>query len=311
MSLEIAIPFPGFYESWLSQGIDSQLEYFVENEATERQKELPEWLRLTESEISEFAWEHMTYADSYRELAHYYLDSFDAIAGEALDETRAAWRNVWHSETNTFTKERYRADSMGLKFSDMTSPQYYNFETDRLFAWVSLATVKRLFAISKADDHDTLRRVIKERFTSRSGFISHYDNDLASWLSKPLAQWDHNELQTLLVACLELRDVSDIEHDATESALDSSGDYQAFEKGFDFDGFDSELERRHAARLVDYMESAPELAAQWINANPFDYRRLVESDPSLFTDLDELPDIVGCGAWYRCDKTPDMFQTLN
>jgi hypothetical protein len=90
------------------------------------------------------------------------------------------------------------------KYESYSSPREYNFETDRLFAWVKNSSIKELFAASKADNHAQLAEMIKERFTSRSGFISSYSNDLESWLDKPLLQWDHNELGTLLKAVLAI-----------------------------------------------------------------------------------------------------------
>jgi hypothetical protein len=44
--------------------------------------------------------------------------------------------------------------------------------------------------------------VIKERHTSRDGFISFYSNNFDDWV-KPLSKYDHNELGTLLTAYAE------------------------------------------------------------------------------------------------------------
>ena len=42
-----------------------------------------------------------------------------------------------------------------------------------------------------------LKERIKERFSSRDGFMSFYSSDLGDW-PKELKDWDHNQLSTLL-----------------------------------------------------------------------------------------------------------------
>ena len=81
-----------------------------------------------------------------------------------------------------------------------------------------------------------LRQAIKERFTSRSGFISSYPNHLEDW--PPLEQWDHNELGTLLVALL------DDAEDWDWKILERMQDRNVFDVAFDscvnwevYDGF--------------------------------------------------------------------------
>ena len=82
-----------------------------------------------------------------------------------------------------------------------------------------------------------LRHAIKERFTSRSGFISSYPNNLEAWNSDPLT-WDHNELGTLLVALLS--EDENWERDIFETMQDRN----VFDTAFDncvnwevYDGF--------------------------------------------------------------------------
>ena len=84
------------------------------------------------------------------------------------------------------------------EFSAMTSPRWYNFETDRIFATVDRAAIARLWrGVDKAD----LQAMMKRLFTSRDGFISGYSNCLADW--GRLSDWDHNQLGTLLLVWLE------------------------------------------------------------------------------------------------------------
>ena len=76
----------------------------------------------------------------------------------------------------------------------LSSPKEYNFTTDRIFAEISLADAERLFA---SVDRTRLDELIRERFTSRSGFISFYENSLDKW-PKSVKEWDHNQVGTLL-----------------------------------------------------------------------------------------------------------------
>lgn len=97
--------------------------------------------------------------------------------------------------------------NMGLPSDSFTwekiiSPREYNFTTDRLFVYVPESVIKWLFERSEEENHVTLRVLIKEMFTSYDGFMSFYDNDLDSWLEKPLEAWDHNELGTLIASVI-------------------------------------------------------------------------------------------------------------
>lgn len=51
---------------------------------------------------------------------------------------------------------------------------------------------------------------MKERFTSRDGFASFYPNDLNQWImaARPNA-WDHNQVETLIIAKLKQHGIED------------------------------------------------------------------------------------------------------
>ena len=182
MPLLINLPFAGFYETKWSGELDSIEEREAEYFETERQQEdgVPKDLRLSAAEYGELRFKHTDYGVAHAHIAREYVEYFDSRMSELF------------------------GFKLRLKFESMSSPRYYNFETDRLFAYISKATAKRLFKLSKEDKHEKLSATIKERFTSYDGFRSHYSNDLAEWLEKPLDAWDHNELGTLLIACMAL-----------------------------------------------------------------------------------------------------------
>jgi len=66
-----------------------------------------------------------------------------------------------------------------VEFEELTSPREYNFDTDA----VNLKITVDVSAIRKflKENRDTFAEWLKERYTSRSGFISSYPNDVESW----------------------------------------------------------------------------------------------------------------------------------
>lgn len=180
-TLSINIPFGGFFESKWSALVDDEVEQYAEHYAGDDQKEadIPEALRLSESEVSECVFWTCNYSAGYAAVARDYPEAFNAQALNVL------------------------GFDLKLTFEELTSPREYNFETDRIFCRIQVSIVRRLFALSRKDKHARLSATIAARFTSRSGFTSFYDNTLQPWLEKPLLDWDANELGTLLIACLD------------------------------------------------------------------------------------------------------------
>ena len=113
-----------------------------------------------------------------------------------------------------------------LTFESMTSPREYNFETDKIFCEVSLHDVKKIYG-AMASRWPEVEKVSIDRHTSRSGFISFYDPDVKTW--GPLPTWDHNQLQTLLIAFADIDQYSIVEnsyediHSIIDNALTESG----------------------------------------------------------------------------------------
>lgn len=83
-----------------------------------------------------------------------------------------------------------------LTFESMTSPREYNFSTDTIFCQISESEVHRIIATLP---DGALAFKAKERFTSRSGFVSFYSPDIAEW--GDVSEWDHNQVGTV-IECL-------------------------------------------------------------------------------------------------------------
>lgn len=120
------------------------------------------------------AWEQVEKRFSYE-------DSRDAIA--------RAWVNAFASHTG-----------IPVEWESMKSPREYNFQTDRVFVTLPIEEVQQLR--DQTNDRE-LREAIQRNFTSRDGFISFYSDSLEGeeW-QKPIQEWDHNQLMTLLEAWL-------------------------------------------------------------------------------------------------------------
>jgi hypothetical protein len=152
---------------------------------------------------------------------------------------------------------------LALEYEEMTSPKYYNFETDRLFAQAPLAHLYLMFRASRNEKHATLAQVIKRRFTSYDGFRSHYSNDITEWLEKPLCAWDHNELETLLLATLEREAGDDAEHDIEWAIYNDWPDsgYSEWSECVDWPRFEKEVQELRDEKAEQFAADNPDMPA--------------------------------------------------
>jgi hypothetical protein len=161
-TFEINIPFAGFYNSIHENEFECEIESLCEHFAQEAGRDIPESLLYRLRDSADWGNGRIDYAQAYVE----------AFSDEYLDGTAT--------------------------FAGMDSPQFYNFETDRIFVTIPRATLAKLW---RNTDRATLDRLCAERHTSRDGFASHYRPDWREWGS--LSTWDHNQVGTLLRAYLE------------------------------------------------------------------------------------------------------------
>ena len=110
-----------------------------------------------------------------------------------------AWDSAdWPIIHKEYAKEYAKgfAHEFGIKslgFESLKSPREYNFTTDRIFCQIGYA---ELCGIVKTFDLAEFSAYVRERFTSRDGFISYYSADLADW--GRIESWDHNQCGTAL-----------------------------------------------------------------------------------------------------------------
>ena len=174
--LESTIPFDGFYESFISADIDHQIGQQIEWDS--------DIYDLNEDE-QQILW------DNYLSVNRIYF--YNQIAED--------YTNLYIYALN----ERLEGFTLNAKFNLLTSPREYNFETDRIFIDIeknhAIDFIKYIIKNYKKE----LENKIKERFTSRSGFWSHYKNGLNLW-TQDYSEWDHNQIGT----CFELFDFDEL-----------------------------------------------------------------------------------------------------
>lgn len=148
-------------------------------------------------------------------------------------------RYVWAVNSNT---------GLNLEFRNMWSPREYNFATDEIYVYMNEEDLQK---ISSALNSETLKKLIKQRFTSRDGFSSFYSNSLDEWNEKDVKDWDEIELGTLLDAWLIENNYNNEDEDLDYYCYDycqGNGQYVEYEKRFDED---EDAYNRHLKKLKD------------------------------------------------------------
>lgn len=208
---ELRVPCPGFYETQLSAELDHAEEMWVEGQAEET--------GVDQAAIADAVYWATDYSACYLTLARKWVEYLAAIL-----------------------KEKHEIE-LPLEFVTMESPREYNFTTDRVFATLPLANLEAMRAEVPAE---TLAKHIRERHSSRSGFISFYADRLDDPLwQKPVADWDHNQLQTLFEAWLLHRQVD--WRALEDEIIANMSEHSEFDKAMD-DGFD---QAKYDARLAE------------------------------------------------------------
>lgn len=165
MTQEIQIPFEGFYESVIDSIVDDYILSLFDFEGTGDTNLIPEnW------------YNHFSYNDKM----------LNAICVEYV------------SRFQEYLSYEHSID-IDLKYKNIESPKYYNFSTDRIFCEISIQDAVKLYNTCKTD---VLEQVIKDRHSSRPGFISFYSNDINASCWQNVHDMDHNHLMTVLIAAI-------------------------------------------------------------------------------------------------------------
>lgn len=109
-----------------------------------------------------------------------------------------------------------------MEFVELSSPRYYNFETDRLFAKVTLSENWRDKVKEFMDENkEWLTDRIAAEWTSRDGFLSYIDNTYDYWYNE--LQKDEPDVRYLsaMIGYMMLMENKDIYYDLIMDTLDS------------------------------------------------------------------------------------------
>lgn len=233
MKMNIELPFfPGFYESDLENSdtsywaIKEELEYMQD---TYILKEHPEYKTLTEDDLD------FRYSDFEHDLA-------------------VAFADAWWNNAPSIVES--------VEFSEIVSPKYYNFSTDRLFADVELKEDwkegMRAFMTKNAD---WLKERIKEDWTSYDGFCSFMSNDLSEWDKYLFEDMDERYISVML-GYMMYRENERIREDLVMETLE--GDVYAGSYVFITDAAKERIEEDiREGRIIPYDPAQLELPLQF------------------------------------------------
>jgi len=93
-----------------------------------------------------------------------------------------------------------------IAFEKIDSPKYYNYRNDSIDIELKITkqVIKKLYSVLK-ENKEEFEIYIKENFTSRSGFISFYSNDVDVWLND-LDFSDNNVCEHILNFVLQINE---------------------------------------------------------------------------------------------------------
>ena len=136
--IEIQLPFSGFYYSTHDMNIDNHIECEIEYLESE--------LNYTDDQIDiiKDRFYMMDYAPIRKAICEHYINAFNA---------------VFYDEYNIH---------LDLGYSQLISPQFYNFETDRLYAFIDESIYND---VAELINKQGFKAVLKEKYKQRNGYM--------------------------------------------------------------------------------------------------------------------------------------------
>ena len=135
--IEILLPFSGFYQSMHDYYIDNFIEYEMEYLESE--------LNYTSEQLNiiKDRFYMMDYSPIRKAICEHYINAFNA---------------VFYDEYNIH---------LDLEYSKLISPQFYNFETDRLYAFIDETVFNDVVKLVNSQD---FKKMLYDKFCKRDGF---------------------------------------------------------------------------------------------------------------------------------------------
>ena len=109
------------------------------------------------------------------------------------------WSNMSAKYAQEYTKIMSEELGINIIYADLESPREYNFETDKIFSYISIVKLKEMF--EEVKETKEFQSLVKDKFTTREGFSSNYSNDILDW--GEIETWDYNQLYTVVSTYLE------------------------------------------------------------------------------------------------------------
>lgn len=85
-----------------------------------------------------------------------------------------------------------------ISFKELVSPREYNFSTDEIYVSVSFSDMEKLHIFLMSQCATEVQNKVDSIYKSRECFFSYYSDFCEEWKSKPLHEWDSNELFLLM-----------------------------------------------------------------------------------------------------------------
>lgn len=169
--IEIEVPFSGFYESYHDQFIEDAIE-------------------------NAFNYDYDTGEEV--ELG----DKYDKARWDADID----WKTIQDGYSKAFAEEFGQRFGLDLEFVDMTSPQFYNFSTDRIFANAPVDQINKIR--KEVEAHPEYPGYIKERYTDRDGFWSNLPSDHKDdgWTKEELQPIQYRTILEFYLSYIEIEE---------------------------------------------------------------------------------------------------------
>ena len=191
---EATLPFfSGFYNTYAGEYIcsldESEQDYITE----QMESDVPDW--IYEGLHADF--KHYVKEDDKPAFIEKLWDSYSSAYD--YKSAQQAYCEAYASEVCALLKIPYLGQ-------EMTSPRYYNFETDRIHIKLTEDTLQRWIERLQRDKElqESFAAILKDNCTSYDGFISFHSNALDDYLELPLDDWCNIKTGLLLYAILKL-----------------------------------------------------------------------------------------------------------
>jgi hypothetical protein len=129
--------------------------------------------------------------------------------------------DVYEAYAKQYVEQISHLTNIKFVFGELVSPKEYNFTTDRIFVTIDRKSLAKIIRLVRGEK---LNNKAKEMFTSRSGFISYYSNNVSDW--GKIEEWDHNQIGCALEALFDYyknEENVDLEKSALENISEDSG----------------------------------------------------------------------------------------